>query len=367
MGVKPRYATSPNWHIEAWSVRDGMAFASRRAAGQVLSAQRTVFVSVTGLETVPVGSVSPALWATRANFQQGLHDFDGEEIGFESLDQVRELVRRGYLAGGLGPSPPEGEPGPLPVRPPDEPDRARAEADLQHALADLQGAYQDHDMANSASRQEFFDLLARPDSARLLRKLVLDCAVAVTVLWAQRSMTGGHSLRDRSDFSRWISALIWHLGLWAHPWDAERSIDEALRISALEGAGFRDLFYGWRYGTDWHASAAGDLIFVAPCPTPRGAGPRTSCLSDKLLHYVLTASAQGRTKALEDLVPAILAAMLVTVTMPVPVLRNSEADFIERLRAALAWLSAQMPQRALSAKADAALQHFVAQQLRRTA
>lgn len=367
MGMKQQDAGNPNWHIEAWSVRDGMAFASRRPAGQVLSAQRTVFVGVPGLEAVPVGSVSPALWATRANFQQGLHDPDGEEIGFENLDQVRELVRRGYLAGGIGPSPPEGEPGPPPARPPNAREGEQAEADLQRKLADLAGEYQHHDMANPASRQRFFELLTRPQHARLLRELLLDCAVSVIVLWAQRSVAGGPSLRDRSDFSRWISAVIWHLGLWTHPWEAERSVEESLRINGGEGAAFHDLFYGWRYGTDWHASAAGDLVFVAPCPTPRGGGPRVSCLSDKVLHYVLSASASQRTQALEDLVPAVLAAMLVTVTMPVPVLRNSDADFIERLRAALAWLSAQMPQHALSARVDAALQRFVAQQLRRAA
>src|SRR4051812_46889551 len=84
------------WYIDAWSVWDGLAFASERMADTIQSSA-TVFLSVPDLEPIPVGRISTALRATRASFQDGFHDESGSEFGFVDLEQVREVVRRAYL------------------------------------------------------------------------------------------------------------------------------------------------------------------------------------------------------------------------------------------------------------------------------
>jgi hypothetical protein len=102
------------WFIDAWAVHDGRVFASRRLP-ESISADATVFMSVPDLEPVPVGRISTALRATRSGFQEGLrtNDSDLAEIPFENLRQVRDLVRRAFLAAGLGPGSPAGVAGPV--------------------------------------------------------------------------------------------------------------------------------------------------------------------------------------------------------------------------------------------------------------
>jgi len=103
------------WFIDAWAVHDGRVFASRRPPGSII-ADATVFMSVPDLEAVPVGRISTALRATRSGFQEGLrtNDDDRAEIPFDNLRQIRDLVRRAYLAAGLGPGSPGALASPLP-------------------------------------------------------------------------------------------------------------------------------------------------------------------------------------------------------------------------------------------------------------
>jgi hypothetical protein len=107
-----------SWYIDAWAVHDGRVFASRRLPSSepqyVQSAGSTVFMSVPDLQAVPVGRISTALRATRSGFQEGFRDAEATEIAFESLAQVRDLVRRAYLAAGLGPGSPGATAGPIP-------------------------------------------------------------------------------------------------------------------------------------------------------------------------------------------------------------------------------------------------------------
>lgn len=103
------------WFIDAWAVHDGRVFASRRPPESIV-ADATVFMSVPDLEAVPVGRISTALRATRSGFQEGLrtNDDNRTEIPFDNLRQIRDLVRRAYLAAGLGPGSPGALASPLP-------------------------------------------------------------------------------------------------------------------------------------------------------------------------------------------------------------------------------------------------------------
>ncbi len=93
------------WYVDAWAVHDGKAFASRRPPDSI-EAEATVFMSVPDLQAVPVGRISTALRATRNGFQDGFRDGEGNEIAFDTLAQVRDLVRRAFLIGELGPGSP---------------------------------------------------------------------------------------------------------------------------------------------------------------------------------------------------------------------------------------------------------------------
>lgn len=119
------------WFIDAWAVHDGKVFASRRPADSIRAAA-TVFMSVPDLEPLPVGRISTALRATRSGFQEGFRDAGGAEIPFDSLVQVRDLVRRAYLAAGLGPGAPGAVAGPLPR--PDDVGPGAGSAFLEQAL-----------------------------------------------------------------------------------------------------------------------------------------------------------------------------------------------------------------------------------------
>jgi len=106
MGVK--------WFIDAWAIVDGYAFASRRAPDSI-DATQTMFMAAPDFQLVPVARISTALRATRGPFQSRFHDEEGDEIGFDSLEQIVDIVRRGFLAGGLEPEPGGGAP--LPTSP----------------------------------------------------------------------------------------------------------------------------------------------------------------------------------------------------------------------------------------------------------
>jgi hypothetical protein len=102
------------WFVDAWAVDDGRIFVSHRRPFAELGpddrvdahTRSTIFLSVPDLEAVPVGRITTALRATRSGFQEGFRDANRDEIGLDTLDQVKHLVRAGYLLGGLGPGSP---------------------------------------------------------------------------------------------------------------------------------------------------------------------------------------------------------------------------------------------------------------------
>ena len=89
------------WYVESWSVTDGLAFASERTDdGTVVN---VVFLAPPYWSPVAVANVSTAWAAHRASFQRGFFDAEGEnEIAFVSLAEIREVMRRAYLASGYG-------------------------------------------------------------------------------------------------------------------------------------------------------------------------------------------------------------------------------------------------------------------------
>lgn len=129
------------WHLDALDARGGLAFASFR--GPDLGAETLdmdapgVFVGAPDFRPETVASRGTGLAAARGSLQLGLF-YDGTEVGFETLDDLVEFVRRCYIAGGGGdgaagigpgvPPRPEGPKGPEDRPPPRAEKLAEAEA-----------------------------------------------------------------------------------------------------------------------------------------------------------------------------------------------------------------------------------------------
>src|SRR5437764_2406552 len=92
------------WYVESWSVLDGLVFASERdTSGETVN---TVFLAPPYWSPVAVANLSTAWAASRMGFQDRLCDAGGDDIRFDTLDEIRELARRGFLNGGYGFLPP---------------------------------------------------------------------------------------------------------------------------------------------------------------------------------------------------------------------------------------------------------------------
>lgn len=150
------------WYIDAWSVGDGSLFASRRAARDDVwreDAERevdTVVLRAPDFDPVQV-SRALAFGATQRGAQEGF-SLDGvQEQAFGSLEELRELARRAYIASALGDSGPEGDGVPPPGDPPPEgdpsPDDYRLGDDgIREGLADILGVLAIEPGARSPAR-----------------------------------------------------------------------------------------------------------------------------------------------------------------------------------------------------------------------
>ncbi len=106
------------WYFETWSPQDGIAFAVKRhhsAPGVAQPEPSLLAVALEPPHWSPV-EVSPATArrAERGSFQVGFFDTVGQEIGFDSLNELIEVVRQAYVGSGGGPSNEED----APLRPP---------------------------------------------------------------------------------------------------------------------------------------------------------------------------------------------------------------------------------------------------------
>lgn len=348
------------WHIDAWSVRDGLAFTSYRRPGDLRNAERTAFIAVPTLEPIPVGRVSAALWATRANFQDGLFNADGEEIGFGSLAEVKELVRRGYLAGGIGPGPGGAEERPPGSPTKEGPDAAAGalETRLNQADEGLEPKWfvGSKGIGDLQQREYVFGSLVDPNvvgSVFAYLRLFGEAAIAT---WAAVINGGQRDDATISDFKRWVHAL--------HASSIWNSVEELASIVAREGlwhivAGDFVGVPGWGFAGSLAAGATDeDVIFRMPCPLRPGWNQHIRRLSDKLLLATSTRDYFDVNPQWPELIPSVFAATMVVAQAKALFFNPYPEARRERLKAALDWLSMQMPQLSLPAAAEAALTDF---------
>lgn len=247
------------WYVDAWAVVDGKLFASRRApdtATDYLStAEATVFISVPDLQAVPVGRITTALRATRSSFQDRLRGANGAEIPFDTLDQLRDLVRRGYLGGDLGPGSASalGGPGPAPTV-----DGGTGVAYLQEVL--------DFDGEPWSMGDGVIPTSAPPG----LDRAVKNFAMAALLQW-EDLLADGKPAAERLFWS-FAHALTWSAVLNDDPYDAWSELERtAVSFSAPQVQQAVHVLWNshrlWRYGVDPAFSRVPRGLFnVAPLP-----------------------------------------------------------------------------------------------------
>lgn len=216
------------WYVDTWSVLDGRLFASVRPP-ESIDASSTVFLAVPDLEPIPVGRISTALHACRSGFQEGLRGEDGAEIPFRGLDEIRALVRRGYLGGGLGP----GAPG-VPAAPIPAPDAGTGGAYLGERLEQLEAGRLWVD-----AEVELRVALREVDCDHLSR-LVEQVAVASIAAWSGGLLESGLRHEQRG-LVGWVSTLVaaGAFGDYAHH-------AEARIVEALQDVGAEDVLWNMR-------------------------------------------------------------------------------------------------------------------------
>lgn len=106
-----------HWYVDALDARAGRAFVSFRpeiltTAKDLDAFEQSYFIAPPSFEPEAVSGASIGMTGTRATFQGGLYDEEGE-VPFPSLATVVDFVRRAYLSGGGGAGPDgAGPPGP---------------------------------------------------------------------------------------------------------------------------------------------------------------------------------------------------------------------------------------------------------------
>jgi hypothetical protein len=348
------------WYLDAWAVRDGVAFASARPADSV-DARNTVFLSVPDLQPTPVGRITTALGATRRGFQAGLRDVDGVEVAFDSIAQVREIVRRGYLAGGLGPG---GAATPAFPMPPAQPGGGGG-AYFAEALA---GSPWADTRWYEAGDREFQVLRERVPLTELAR-LVQRFAEATLLEW-ESALQGEALAHDDHRRAKW-GLREWYLSLvsraiWADTGEFEHFVvanDCRIGNQILEGSAFGS-FNLHGLAPEQRRFSDQALLQSAPCPLLQHWYSGISRLIDKLLLPLADAEYFALNTNVPELIPTLFTAVL-SVPAP-PSLHIAFGDGVsteEMVDQAVGWLAEQTPQVELPATAEMLISDYAWNQL----
>lgn len=353
--------TAEAWYLDAWSVRDGMAFASRRGPGERRTGRSCVYLTVPGLEPEPVPSTAAALWADRAGFQPGLYDFERREIEFESLEQIREVVRRGYLAGGIGPDSAAAPVMPLPPgEGPDDGGLAASLAELPEPPNFPGGSW----LLSRDDPQRCVGWLAESDHTDQLWRRLQAFAEASATMWLRRANSLPDADAAIGGLMDWVVVLRQH-GLWTASaafvaaWRDDRRFDVPVEFEWV----VLDTSIIWT--PDGINADVPRLLYLAPCPLKPGWHRSIRSIADKLLLAVSATSYFDSNRGMAELAPSLLASVLTVGAYQRPWYSHRPRHPRALLSAALDWLRAQMPQVELPTAAADAVSDFAWKQLDR--
>lgn len=357
------------WHFDSWAVLDGQAFVSNRSADSI-NAKATVFLSVPDLEPVPIGRISTALRAQRACFQDGFRNTDtGEEFAFDNLEQVREVIRRAYLGGGLAPVPtPAQEPTPRPFRTeyggePTEPSQVRnGGAYYDEAINELgipwHPNYIFDDLSDLSDLSKRRGLLEKVHRAFDKLEPYLQAFAEASVLELARvNARAVHLPSTRDTFVSWAYTLRC-LGYWDY---VRLDIFEKLGLAGIE----REIIFDWDRMRYLSLSDKG-VLFQIPCPlrnNPSGIkwSGHIQSLGHKLLLPLVDREYFEVNKQLPEFIPSLFCAMVVVLSRELFVSRLGPLHAGDRFRLvgrACEWLAEELPRIELPQAVESQLTHF---------
>lgn len=349
------------WYIDSWAVLDGLAFVSRRAADSV-EAEDTVFFSVPDLEPIPIGRISTALRAQRASFQDGFRDADGNELALETLEQVREVIRRAYLGGGLGPvaaiAPPDN---PLLVDasyPPEEPAPAGGGAlvELAGGVADPHLPKDFSALAHPDERPHFLESLHERNSTEHLYHYIRAFGEATLLEFLHERWKHMHHPDERATLSRWVRLLV-AIGLW----DGPDGCLQFLKKAHVAHLAHHLVTPSLSTFVPVPPAAARGLLFRIPCPLRPDWNRHIHTLGDKILLPLVDRDYFRRNHDLPEFIPLLLCSLVIAVTSGHAVDTFDALRLADRYRLlgrALWWIDRELPKVALPDSVEEQLSLF---------
>jgi hypothetical protein len=353
------------WFIDAWAVRDGAAFASFRHRN-ALDATNTVFLAVPALQPTPVGRITTALGATRYCFQDRFHDDTETEIAFESLAQIQELIRRAYIASGIGPG---GTAGPIVTLPRPEP-------------GGTGGAYYENAVAQlpPGERRWFapglrLEPLRNATKLKLVVSLVTRYAEATLLEWEQAAQrVKEHSQRQRADASlrEWY-VLLMSRGFWHSASDFMEFVNAH---KCYEGIALADGL-GLRGHTRWPvwiipSATAGrqfsdqQLAQTSPCALRKTWDPNIRRLTDKLFLAIGAVEYFDTNPELPEVAPALLGALVCRTARGSSDIFGGPTSAWQAVSEALDWLERELPSSGMPPAAENMLTRYAWEQLKQS-
>jgi hypothetical protein len=330
------------WCFDSWAVLDGLAFVSFRKP-ETIDSETTVFLSVPDLEPVPIGRISTALRAQRAGFQDGFRSPNGREFEFENLEQIKEVIRRAYLGGGLAPvpAPLEGPPvspfrrereRPPAIRPTRDAGRNYYEEEL-HRLGSARKLPRDFRPLGDSKRRA--DLLGDVyEGSEYIHEYLQAFGTATLLEFVKTNTDRLHLPGPREVLQNWTH-LLYLLGF---------SQDNRLGGYELDAIA-RDIIHHF-YRPRIPLSFDKAILFHIPCPLRRNWSRHIQTLGHKLLLPLVDREYYSNNRELAEFIPALFCAMIIVINPQLTVSNLGELrfdDYRRLLGRACEWLLHELP------------------------
>jgi hypothetical protein len=344
--------SSVSWFIESWHPFAGHAFAVHRnpippGGPEAWShADLTFMVMPPDFSPVPCPSEATAMLATRGPFQHQFLQSNGDQFAFDALAQLIELVRRVYLAGGMG-QPPQ-----LDLPPPPPPPKTPLTSNWTQVAAALDQRDRSATLAvhlAPAGRPDrsTIDLLAHAIEASIqahdheLLELTLS-TLSSLANW-RRAGTGA-TVEDERSWAVLVAEM--------NPWGSWREAADRIAASlsspphSVPGAGP----VCWPFGAvDGVADALfGGLLWKIPAPAPAANSLAARARATFLGDHLSLAMADPRYR--QDLSWTVHALPLFACALALAAARSRdfrsgqiEKGFLSVRRAAASWLAEHLP------------------------
>jgi hypothetical protein len=325
---------SDAWYIDAWSILDGIAFASLRVARDwgldtLSPSTTTIIIGPPDWRAVSISRVTTALRAAHGPFQESVFDDNDHEIAFATLEDIRDVVRRAYLAGGLGLDDPGGVEPVVPERP-------------------------NLDLGGSWTRLHK-DLLAldstdaRAGAAKALVDTLSDCQIQGVIKAQFDQLTlrldpwiatkSADPTRDTADYAHWLSVVSLGLGL------------RTPRIEHGSAQLYNLLEYPFRFapmgGVGTIAAMPPHqrmrLLFRLPALSQYPGYPRIRTLADQMLLAFGSRSCLRTLNTMDAFLPIVLGALVMTGIRNAHQLGAIALNDKRLLEPAMHWLANMLP------------------------